>query len=68
MRAGYILQAALVTSGHYFQSAVRGELVVVSDPDHAWFTESLDAASSVLIDLFSLRHGEFRIVPHTHNH
>jgi hypothetical protein len=69
-RTGYILRTTLDQDGptRYFVQALVGHpLVLDENPDRAWFTESLNDASVVLIDLFARQHGEFRIVPHTHN-
>ena len=68
-RTGYILRTTLDQDGptRYFVSALVGQdLKLDEDPSRAWFTESLNDASVVLIDLFARHHGEFRIVFHTY--
>lgn len=50
MRKGYVLRFA--GSTRFFQSLVRGNLVFVGEANYAWFTESLETACQMLINLY----------------
>lgn len=65
VRAGFILRAA-GSSRHFFSSYIKGEMQYVEDRDHAWFTESRDVASAMVLDLALRADQEFEITPHTH--
>lgn len=64
MKKGYVLKATNTTS-HYFSTYIREDLQMVEDPNYAWFTESLDLASAMLIDL-TLKGMDFRIREHSY--
>lgn len=64
MRNGYILRAK-GTSSSYFHNCIKS-LEIVTDRDYAWFTESLDVASSMIIDLYLRLEIEFMIEKYTH--